>query len=275
MTDFNEICLSKPNTKGWTVALTLAVAAIAACTVSPARADLIQNGDFSQTTATTTYNGATVGTETTNSNLTGWQFTGCGSSNCGFSFLATGNFGTNGWYDAQDGHESFASASLGPIPGSGNAFLSDAKYATQAIYQAVSGLKTGDTYTLAFSQASFQQAGYSGGFSSSWSVGLGNGAFTTANYASQQSSTMTVPSGGAASWTQQTMTFVANAASETLVFFATASNGANPPFLLLDGVSLNDTSVAPTGSAVPEPATLALTAIGLLGTMVVARRRRA
>ena len=71
------------------------------------------------------------------------------------------------------------------------------------------------------------------------------------------------------------MTFVANAASETLFFFATASSGANPPFLLLDGVSLNDTATVPAAAAVPEPATLALTAIGLLGTIVVARRRRA
>ncbi len=266
--------MAKPATARWAQAFGLATIATVACAAAPARADLITNGNFSQTTATTTYNGATVGTETTNSNLTGWQFTGCNSSNCGFSFLATGNFGTNGWYDGQDGHESFAGASPGTIPDSGNAFLSDANYGTQAIYQAVSGLNIGDTYTLKFSQASFEQSGYSGGFTSSWSVGFGNGSYTTANYGTQQSTTMTVPSGGASSWAQQTMTFVANATSETLFFFATASSGANPPFLLLDGVSLNDTTVA-ASAAVPEPATLALTAIGVLGTLVVARRRRA
>ena len=255
-------------------ALGIATIATMACAASPAQADLIQNGNFSQTTATTTYNGATVGTETTNSNLAGWQFTGCGTTNCGFSFLATGNFGTNGWYDAQDGHESYAGTSPGTIPGSGNAFLSDASYETQAIYQAVSGLNVGDTYTLSFSQASFEQQGFTGGFTSNWSVGFGNGTYSTTNYTTQQSSTMTVASGGAVGWAQQTMTFVANATSETLFFFATASAGANPPFLLLDGVSMNDTTT-PTAAAVPEPATLALTAIGLLGTMVVARRRRA
>ena len=139
-----------------------ATVGLACAAAAPARADLIQNGNFSNTTATTSYNGATVGTNTTDSNLAGWQFTGCSSSNCGFSFLATGNLATNGWYDGIDGHESYANTSPGTIPGSGNAFLSDATYQTQAIYQAVGGLKIGDTYTLAFSQASFQQQGYSG-----------------------------------------------------------------------------------------------------------------
>ncbi len=270
----SKLHLNKPRSLRWATALGVATIATVACASAPARANLIQNGNFSQTTATTTYNGVTVGTETTNSNLTGWQFTGCNSSNCGFSFLATGNLATNGWYDGQDSHESFAGTSPGTIPGSGNAFLSDANYGTQAIYQAVGGLNIGDTYTLAFSQAAFEQQGYTGGFTSNWAVGFGNGAYSTANYGTQQSATMAVPSGGAAGWAQQTLTFVANATNETLFFFATASSGANPPFLLLDGVSLNDTTPA-AAAAVPEPATLALTAVGLLGTLVVARRRRA
>ena len=139
------------------------------------------------------------------------------------------------------------------------------------MYQSIAGLHVGDSYTLKFWQASFEQSGYTGGFTSSWQAGLGNGStFNAANYGVQNSSTMTVASGGAAGWTQQTLSFVANSTSELLAFFATASSGAQPPFLLLDGVSLTD---ATNPVNVPEPATLTLSAACVLG-LVAARRRR-
>ena len=252
----------------------VAVAALASA-ASPAKADLVnlvQNGNFNDTTATTTYNGVQVGTETTDSNLAAWQFTGCNASNCGFSFLANSNLGSTGWYDQQDGHISTPGTNPGALPVAGsNAFMSDATYGTQYMYQSIAGLRVGDSYTLKFWQASFEQSGYTGGFTSSWQAGLGNGStFNVANYGVQNSSTMTVASGGAAGWTQQTLSFVANSTSELLAFFATASSGAQPPFLLLDGVSLTD---ATNPVNVPEPATMTLSAAGVLG-LVAARRRR-
>ena len=258
------------------VAACVAVAAVAGV-ASPAKADLVNlvtNGNFADTTAYYTYNGVQVGTETTNTNLAAWQFTGCNSSNCGFSFLGNSNLASTGFYDQQDGHISTEGASPGALPVAGsNAFMSDANYATQYMFQSIAGLTAGDTYTLKFWQASFEQSGYTGGFTSNWQVGLGNGnAFTTANYGVQTAATMTVPSGGASAWTQQTLSFVANSTNELLAFFATASSGAQPPFLMLDGVSLTD-ATHPVN--VPEPATLGLTAAGVLGLVAARRRRRA
>ncbi len=258
--------------------LALACVAVAAlATAAPAKADLLNlvtNGNFNNTTAYYTYNGVQVGTETSNSNLASWQFTGCSASNCGFSFLANSNLASTGWYDQQDGHISTPGTNPGALPVAGsNAFMSDANYETQYMYQSIAGLHVGDTYTLKFWQASFEQSGYTGGFTSSWQVGLGNGSsFNVANYGVQNSSTMTVASGGAAGWTQQTLSFVATSTSELLEFFATASSGAQPPFLLLDGVSLTD---ATNPVNVPEPATLTLTAAGVLGLVAARRRRRA
>ena len=48
----------------------------------------------------------------------------------------------------------------------------------------------------------------------------------------------------------------------------TATNNYNEPYVLIDNVVLN-------GTVVPEPATIGLVAIGLLGVGAVARRRRA
>ena len=201
----------------------VAVATIAA-TASPAKADLVnlvQNGNFNDTTAYYTYNGVQVGTETTDSNLAAWQFTGCNSSNCGFSFLANSNLASTGWYDQQDGHISTPGANPGALPVAGsNAFMSDADYDTQYMYQSIAGLHVGDSYTLKFWQASFEQSGYTGRFTSSWQVGLANGSpFNAANYVS----------------------------------LTDATNPVN----------------------VPEPATLGLTAAGVLGLVAARRRRRA
>jgi hypothetical protein len=50
----------------------------------------------------------------------------------------------------------------------------------------------------------------------------------------------------------QTFTFTANGASDVLSFLAQGTPGGEPPFALLDGVTLN--------SATPEPGTLTLIA---------------
>jgi hypothetical protein len=65
-------------------------------------------------------------------------------------------------------------------------------------------------------------------------------------------------------WMPQSMTFMAQSTTELLGFFAVGTPGMEPPLVLLDGVSL---------AAVPEPETLALLDVGLLGVLLARRPR--
>lgn len=233
--------------------------------------NLVSNGSFENTSAYYNSNGTQVGTNVSNSNLPGWQV-GCGSnaSACGYDFIVNANLSTSGFWDNVAGHISTFYSTPGASPDGGNAFMSDGTYQTQPLYQAVAGLNIGDTYTLKFFQASMQQTGFTGASQQAWMVGLGNGT-AASGYTIQTSAVMNNPSQGSTGWVSQTMSFVANATNETLVFFATANQGAQPPFLLLDGVSLTDAGPA---AAVAEPATIALLGAGIFG-MIAIRRRRA
>jgi hypothetical protein len=68
---------------------------------------------------------------------------------------------------------------------------------------------------------------------------------------------------GAVGWMSQTLTYTATATSELLSFIAVGTPNGEPPFALLDGVSV-------TADA-PEPATSALIGFGLLSIPVVRR----
>jgi hypothetical protein len=246
----------------------LAGAAAAALLLSgmAAKADpinLVQNGSFEDTTA---YTGNGTGTEISNSNLAGWNVSACmahcdsSAPNNLFMFLAPTNVGTNGvWNGNQGGPINFWSTP-GASPDGGNAITSDAATESGILSQTINGLKAGDTYSVSFYQATMQATDQAEPFSASWEVSLGNSA-------AQYSTVMSNPGQASTGWVEDTMTFTANAAQEALSFFATTVGGDEPPFLLLDGVSLTDTT------PVPEPATYGLAMVGLAGVFFASRKR--
>jgi len=67
-----------------------------------------------------------------------------------------------------------------------------------------------------------------------------------------------LPQGGVGGWEKQPMTFTATAASDVLQFLAYGTPSGAPPISFLAGVSLQPSSV-------PEPATLSLMGVGLVG----------
>lgn len=253
-----------------TAAAMLAAAVAPAAQAAP---NLVVNGDFSQTTITTTSGGKTTTTATTSASqlsYKGYEAAGwTNSPSNGYNFIFNPNLagsagytsvGDNGaiqLYTSANGGSASAPASLAS-PTGGNFLASDPDYQLGSISQVINGLTVGQKYQLSFYWASGQQAGFTGVTTEGWTGSLGASTFAT--------SVNTTPSKGFDSWQQFTTTITATSTSETLKFLATGGpSGSQPPFALLDGVSL---------SAVPEAGTWAMMFAGF-GLMGFALRRRA
>lgn len=160
---------------------------------------------------------------------------------------------------------SFPGGGNGESPDGGNYILADADstYST-ALNQTITGLVDGKTYKLQFWQAAGQENGFGTAGQTAddtWKITLGAQNFSGA--------TMAVAYKAAAAWNLDTITFTYNqsATSQVLSFLATSTAPAGqPPFLMLDGVSL-----APS---VPEPATWSFMAIAGVVICLAKKRRR-
>jgi hypothetical protein len=236
--------------------------AAAVLAVAPlAQAELVTNGSFEDTT-----NG--IGQLGYNTTATGWSVADPSTgASYAFIFSSPSAYGTGS--PGQYGNVILYGPpgnTLGASPDGGNFLGSDNAFQNGAITQTLSGLTDGDTYAVTFWWAAAQQAGYQNGTTSGWTVSLGG-------ITAPQTVDTTIPQGGFSGWAQQTFDFTADGTSDVLSFLAAPPTNGAPPFSLLDGVSVTDTTTT-SSNTTPEPGTWILMLTGILGALGVMRSRQ-
>ncbi len=255
--------------------IALAVASLTVLAAAPASAavvstNLVTNGDFSQTSLTTsgqfTGNQVTGWTNATTSGWTGYGYNflikaGQGADSAGF-YSIKGNhdylYGPNGGNVGQgDNGNNYSNNGLSAI--SGNYLLLDGDTNFHgAVSQVINGLTVGQTYNLTFDWAGAAWATTPGNTTHKFDVTFGG--------LTQSTNTVALGEKGFSGWQKGAMSFTATSASQTLSFLAQGTPNGLPPTLLLDNVSLT--------AAVPEPATWAMMLVGFAMVGATARYRR-
>lgn len=233
-----------------------------------AHANLISNGGFESTSNPAP--GMFL-----NVQPTGWQCTNPGVCNQAAEVFSPGT---------ADGNPCLLNYCVyGPFPATspagGNFLGVDACYnqgsgacnaGSVSIYQNVSGLKPGGSYSLSFYQAAGQWRGYSGPTNDQWEVGLGNICLVNCGSGFvgdiQYSQVMHDASHGVVPWELVTLNFTlpANSGTSGVLSFVPRSDVSVPPIVFLDGIDLEEA---------PEPGTLLTFGSSLLGLGVVGLRR--
>jgi len=213
-----------------------------------ANADFITNGNFEQVLSGDPSTGK-LGSAT---NLVGWTTNGYNFLFNGSTASTSGASGLTLWGGGVGG-----GATLGPSPAGNNFIGADGAYQVGAINQTITGLTAGTNYTVSFYWGGAQQNGFTGTTTEQWLVSLGAQTLST--------NVLTDASHGFTGWQQTFLTFQATGSSEVLSFLAAGTPDGEPPFSLLDGVSMN---------AVPEPASMSLLGAGLAALGFVRRRKQ-
>lgn len=248
--------------------------AVGAVGIAQATPNLVQNGDFSQTTPN-----HTMPTQFGGSSRTG--FDANGSCTYGGQFVSNwkGTSGYELWYPSAAAASGvtacnqFNGATTQRLPalveappvGPGSFIGLDGQEGIRAaVSQTVNGLTSGSSYTVNFYWGSTQEMSRSGETTEQFEVSLGG--------QSHKTSINTIPTHGWSGWAPASFTFTADSSTgsgwNVLNFLSIGTPGNLPPFAVLTGVSMTRN--------VPEPPELAMFGGGLLGLglLIMAARRR-
>ena len=229
----------------------------------------VVNGGFEQTAIGTSnelnfHNQANSGVQ----QVTGWISNYAPNGDFGYNFVytpgsadTTGAFNQYGqqmtlWGINNGGVNAITSSPLG-----GNFLAMNGAYNQGTLSQTLNGLTPGLATQVSFYYAGAQQYGYGGPTTEAFIVSLGS--------ESRETTILNDANHGFTGWNYTTLNFTPTAATETLSFLAAGTPGGEPPFSLLDGVSVVQVA------ATPEPSSLALLGTGLLTTAGFLRRRMA
>ena len=214
----------------------------------------VQNGSFESTTLAQS---SEFGANYSSQQVTGW--TGLGYSWVYMPGTAdtTGGPGESGnvklW---GPGDGSANGLTISPV--GGNFIAMDGAYKDGSISQVLYGLTPGAITTVSFYYAGAQQYSYNGATTEAFRVSLGSQVITTPYLANSNH--------GFTGWQLETLQFTATSTSETLKFLAQGTPTGEPPFTLLDGITVFDNTT-------PEPSSLALMGTGLITVGGMVRRK--
>jgi hypothetical protein len=253
-----------------TLKASLSVIALSVVAFSAQATNLVVNGDFELYTGGygTANSPSQLGDSGTGgyTKLTGWTV-GPGSSGLLSFLLNPANVDKTGSRDIRF-NDNFIL--WGPNSGSTNGLVGspvggyyvglDAAqtYRGVGISQTISGLTAGNKYDVGFYWAAGQQYGFTGSTTEAVKVTFGSSSTTTA--------TVNLASHGFQAWKREVFTFTATSASQVLNFLSQGGPDGLPPFVMLDGVSVNAT--------VPTPNSYVLLGVGLLGLLALHKKQQ-
>ena len=221
-----------------------------------ARAQLITNGSFEKSTFGTTSSELANKVHPEFGNVLGWTNGGVNAYNVWWNSATAKTVDVVSQFK---GVQRLPSSFTGASPDGGYFMGLDGDYRySGALSQTINHLQAGHEYKLSFYWGAAQLTNRYAPTTERLQVSLGSQTYNT--------ETLNQAPQGFSGWKKVDFTFKATDSSEVLSFLSIGGPIGLPPMALLDGVSLR---------AVPEPSTLVLSGISLLGLGGVHLRRRA